>query len=44
MRWLVTRISALDDMKHFYEPDLMGSPDSPFIRDGNGKLCADLIG
>jgi hypothetical protein len=29
---------ALDDMKRFYEPDLTSNPDTPFIRDGNGKL------
>ena len=29
---------ALDDMKRFYEPDLTSNPDSPFIRDGDGKL------
>lgn len=29
---------ALDDMKRFYEPDLTSNPDSPFIRDANGKL------
>ena len=28
----------MDDMKRFYEPDLTSNPDSPFIRDGNGKL------
>lgn len=33
-----TRISAPDDMKHFYEPDLASNPNSPFIRDGNNKL------
>jgi hypothetical protein len=25
-------------MKRFYEPDLTSNPDTPFIRDGNGKL------
>ena len=25
-------------MKHFYEPDLISNPDSPFIRDGAAKL------
>ena len=25
-------------MNRFYEPDLTSNPDSPFIRDGNGKL------
>ena len=29
---------ALDNMKRFYEPDLVSNPDSPFIRDGNSKL------
>jgi hypothetical protein len=25
-------------MKRFYEPDLTSNPDSPFMRDGDGKL------
>ena len=25
-------------MKRFYEPDLTSNPDSPFVRDGDGKL------
>ena len=25
-------------MPRFYEPDLIGSPDSPFMRDGDNKL------
>jgi hypothetical protein len=25
-------------MNRFYEPDLTSNPDSPFIRDANGKL------
>ncbi|MFY9784562.1 MAG: hypothetical protein WB691_23505 [Pseudolabrys sp.] len=28
----------MSDMNRFYEPDLTSNPDSPFIRDGNGKL------